>query len=307
MWVDTLLIFAFFGAFGGVLAAIQTTDVHKLMKLTEVRWGGWPRFFCVALGLFISACGGIGGAIAGLLILLVDGKIQRTDLTDHDRLLYAGTGLVAGFIGFRLLKRVAERFDKVMEAAEKKAEQTAERVTEDKLAQEHQKEMQRDLLTRSIGQGLIAAGGNVRPSEIDQAIRNLELARKEFPRDRTAIIVLARLYANQRRDLQTAIETLTHGLDAVQQQQTTQQKDIADILYNRACYYFRLAKQTADEGEKARLIELMYTDLDRSFQLSSENIQDAHQDTDFQDLKTDSRFAKLTKRPVQEKPTGENI
>src|SRR5205807_1803555 len=65
IWVAVLILFGISGAAGGILAALQLTDLPELMKSSELRMSR-VRAANITLALAISAAGGIGGAGAAL-------------------------------------------------------------------------------------------------------------------------------------------------------------------------------------------------------------------------------------------------
>lgn len=107
-WTQIILCFGLAGAFGGILASIQHINLPSLLASSENEHWTRERMCNVVLALLIGAMGGVGGAGAALFVMLVDSKI-KVPPDDLGRLSAITSGLLGGFVGFQLLKRVAEQ------------------------------------------------------------------------------------------------------------------------------------------------------------------------------------------------------
>ena len=256
-WVEILLLFMIAGMLGGILAALQYTDVSALIEHPPSVLG-WQRIASVMLALLVSGLGGVGGALAALFLLLMDNKIAAGPLNDQSRLTYVATGVVTGFLGFRLMKYVAMRFEDVTRrAAEEQAERTATSVVEERLRFDQQK------LTRMEA---INLGRMSQISEYAQnapaAIERLLPIYQNNVADREVAILLAWLQANRTKNLPQAIATLSESIQALSRQ--NDEPNQADLLYNRACYH---ARRSDLEGEA----EAALHDLAASCRIKPEN------------------------------------
>jgi tetratricopeptide (TPR) repeat protein len=332
MWFEVLAFVMLSGAFGGILAAIR--PITRRSEDRDRPAGGPAddpaRRAVTWTEVWTSALGGIGGAVAGLSLMLVDKKIDNKCLSDIDRLVLICMGTIAGFLGFQLLQLVADRFNRAVQRAEEVARKEGQKAQEaaqqevqrvearvqqvarddkqaaheevKKVAHEEVKketaEALKDQLSRiqlvtAIGKSLSALQEN--SSSIPDAIKELEEARTPFPDDRSSAIVLGRLY-RRREDYPSAIRVLTDVLEAMRQRGTTIAKNESDILFNRAIYYHKLSEKEAGPEEKKRLQERAYEDLERCIKLAPENAEAARLDDDFKNLWEEPKFKELTAR-----------
>jgi len=287
-WLDVLLCFALSGAFGGVLGAIQVADISTLLRSSlSAHWTPF-RAYNVTLALVIGALGGIGGAIAAMLVMALDSKIA-IPVQDTHRLIYIGMGTVAGFLGFKLLGKIAERVGTWLEI-EKEVKKQVERSTTEIIAQERKRA---DELISAITKALAAQEPHASERVVADAVAALERVRGEAPDNRTAAMMLGWLYASKQNDIKKAIAVLTDALGAMKARRTEEPQNVADVLYNRACYFYRLA-EGAQEAEKSNLKASMYKDLEDSVRLKPENAQDAlNEPHDFENVKSDAEFRRL--------------
>jgi tetratricopeptide (TPR) repeat protein len=276
-WIPVLLLFLISGAFGGILAALQMTQVEVLFRSSEATGWNWIRARNVGTAVGISAVGGAGAAVAALFVMLLDGKIKaRTEGTakcnviicDIDALTYISTGVLAGFLGFRLLTSVATNF------LDRQKLGHVEKETDRKL-----EEMSKKLdLKEAVTKGMIACTREPNHPDIAEAITKLSKLLEVFPAQREAIVVLGRLY-RRTGDLTKAIAVLQQGLDAMKRV-TTSDADRSGVNYNLACYHCLLSK-TATGAERDRLLTQAFDYLRESIRLDPSNAKDAATDEDF--------------------------
>ena len=294
IWVEVLLLFGVSGAFGGILAAIQLARIPNLFKSSEYIWQMW-RPANVALALLASAFGGVGGAGAAMYVMLLVGKIAKGSLEDLDRLTYVSTGLLAGFLGFSLLKKVAEGFGDALRL----------RDVEDKVDQERKERLRNELAT-AVNLGRAAQNTKKPPTPeelatVNAAVEALTRMRKEFPADRSAAQILGWLLANRlEQRLQNAIEVLDSAVAALAEGGLQDSKDCARLMYNRACYHYRFAMdQTLAEAARADHKRRMYEDLARVLRIEPAMAGKALADTagDFVNVLGEDQFRRLTAQP----------
>lgn len=121
LWLGTILLFMIGGGLGGIVAHMQRLQDGS--TLGRLSWSDE-----VTRGLVISATGGMGGAFAAMFIMILDSKIskqQTPNLDDYVILTFVSTAFVSGYLGFRFLKSVAERFE-LLNAAKVEAKKIAE-------------------------------------------------------------------------------------------------------------------------------------------------------------------------------------
>jgi tetratricopeptide (TPR) repeat protein len=286
VWVQILLCFGMSGAFGGILASMQLANLPDLLRSAQADHWSLPRIFNVALALVISAFGGIGGASAALFVMLLDGKIKQ-NLDDISRLTYVTSGLLAGFVGFQLLKRVAEGFAQALNAAKDVAGKEASRIVEPL--------QKRAELFEAITEGMVALQNkeSVRKETIQEAIARLESIRKDFPENRRAAILLGRLYRHCMNDLQRAVEVLSDAKRGMDEKQNTKPDDEAAVLFNRACYNCLLSNNATTPLEKEELKNKGYADLELACKISPQNASQAATDADFGCIREEEKFRQL--------------
>ncbi|HEV8069236.1 MAG TPA: hypothetical protein VGP76_15965 [Planctomycetaceae bacterium] len=298
-----LILFAVSGAFGGVLGAIQLTDIPTLIRSPlSAHWNPF-RAYNVMLGLIVSSLGGIGGAVAAMLVMALDNKIEFDKVTcaigEKNKLVYIGMGTVAGFIGFKLLGKIAERVGTWLQIKDEVKRQVERSASEER--------KRADELVAAITKGISAQVPNARPAAISDAVTALEKVRTDAPDNRTVAMMLSWFYADtEPKNPQKSVIILTETLAAMKSRGTEAAEHVADILYNRACFQYRLA-EAAQGAEKDKLRELVYKDLEESVRLRPDNARDAVEEPeDFASMKAEDRFRKLTATVALEIPPAHN-
>ena len=278
--LQILFIMCAAGAFGGMLDVIQLIDVRKLVE-QEGPIVVFTRRFFVALAL--GAFGGIGGAVAMLFIITATAKLDTGDKPEN-LLLLISLGMVSGFLGYRVLRSVAMRVEKQIQDVE---ERTDKKIRE---AESNLKRYTEIIEAVNIGRSVVADRSAERFA-LEEAIEKLEALRSQMPDHREINIVLGTIYRKMGK-YRKAIQTLTEALQAMRAK-GAKDKDVADVLYNRACYYNLLA-DSVDGTERGELKQNAFADLEASFRLSPSNRSDAAEDGDFLSLRNEERFRTLT-------------
>lgn len=294
-----LAILSGFG--GGLISAVASLlDPGKTEKGYEATNG-------VSVGVFVWGRGllGIGGAFAVMLAIIVAGR-YKDDVTASNLLFMTSICVVAGFVGQRMLSAVAKRMeDQIAQEVDRKTKgvrDSVEKVVEEK-ARETEKvveEKARETKVHvNIGDNILAALGtlnarNFDPTEIGQYIKDLESAREnpDYRTDRTLNIVLARLYADGRKDYDQAIAILTRFTEE-RAKQGPPDINLADGFYNIACYKVR--KMLTVSGDAAvELRAQALAALEKSVKIAPQNAEDAASDRDFRPLSDDPEFKRIT-------------
>ena len=276
-WVPVLALMLIPGAFGGILSVLQLLEIRRLISGKSVI--GHAKHFSAALAL--GAIGGCGGALAMLLIGVWTNQLDFHGTT-HNYLLFVSLGMVSGFLGFKLLKSVATNLEKQIHDIETKTQDQIE-VVKDQLIEDDS----------TIDKGKLIRDNPTAPAaEIEEIIPELIRVTKRRPTDRTASILLGNLYDRIRKH-QEAISAVTDTLEAKRQAGSADDKDAADLLFNRACYRVPLWKEQADPQQKKRLRDAIIKDLKQSFELSPANRIEAKTDDDLVALGDDEEFKKI--------------
>ena len=276
-WIAVLALMVVPGAFGGILSVLQLLEIRRLLAGKNVI--GDRRGFTAAI--ILGAVGGCGGALGMLLIGVWTNQLDFR-ATTHNHLLFVSLGMVSGFLGFKLLKSVATNLEKQIHDIESR---TTDRI-----------EGLRDQLIEDdsvIDKGkLIRDNPNASDAEIAEIIPELVQVTKRRPADRTASILLGNLYDHIGKH-QEAVSVVTDTLSHKQKLGTANDKDAADLLFNRACYRIPLWRSEANAVNKQRLRDAIIEDLKQSFELSPANKVDAKTDPDLALLSEDAEFKKI--------------
>jgi hypothetical protein len=314
-WIAVLLFFAIPGGFGGVLylvlpyAAARGRDpfAEPASQPTASQAGAGkpdPLPFPTLWEFVIGVLGGVGGSVAGLFVMLLDHKVVEGP-GPLDCLLYICVGMIAGFLGFRLLQPIAINLLRVMQQQTRAAEKIREESQQTgRQVSEQAKEVQLAELKGKAREALDLAVKNRNFASIPTAILRIQEARHEFPEDYELGIYLARLYrwAGERPKLQPAdrdkkyldaIRILDEYVEAIRKDPKHRPHDEATFLYNRACYHLRRMEVTADAAEKDRLRQKALADLKAAIALDPENYDFAENDGDLDSLLGTPEFAAL--------------
>jgi len=301
-WIPVLISMIVSGAFGGLLAVLQVfaqdtglfppETEPSLSKGKRVDVSSWrqprqlPPYRIRCLWIAIGVLAGIGGAIAVMTVLMLDGKFD-TPPEDEHILFYISIALIAGYSGFRYMNRVAQSLEERYKELARRQDQEGRQVDE----------METNVtLKMAVTQGFVVAEGLAGRKTVDEfvvrdAVRSLSDALKEHPEERRCAILLARIHRHHNKpeevqycgNLQKAIKVLDEAISA---RKGKDEKDTADLLYNRACYKSLLASTNGKEEDKNSALN----DLERSAQMSPDNASEAYEDKDFAWLKEDPRF-----------------
>ena len=160
---------------------------------------------------------------------------------------------------------------------------------------EHAKEeaIRRMKLDLAIVQGKIAQTSSVTDEFVKSAIEKLEDARKDYPADRKAAIVLGSLYRKQSR-MNDAVKMLREAFAARVKEGLDKDVDAAAITFNLACY-LGVIRLTAPEEKQPELKRVLLAQLRHSFTYDPTNVADAQKfdDGDLKEFKDDPDFLAL--------------
>jgi hypothetical protein len=266
-WLITLVLFVLSGAAGGMLSAVQLVEMPTLFRSEETRHWQRARGYNVLAALAVSATGGIGGSMASMFVMVLDGKI-RFPIDGLLALRYISTGVITGFLGFQFLKIIANSFGDKFGA--KYVDEKAALI------------LKKLRLSEATTLGLIAEGRPKGHKDIPLAIAALEESLVDFPDDRRANIILAELYATNQGDRNRGIAILEKAWEAMKQTGTPENR--AAIQYNLACYKSRSAFE-ATQADKEHLKTLALGHLRQALDLWPNDRTDAMADRDFQWLR----------------------
>ena len=231
--------------------------------------------------MILGSVGGVGGSIAILAVLVADGKLASPP-TDQQVLGFISLGIVAGFLGFTLLKTMARGLTAELEKRFKETET----LVLTKVGEAETEARTQNELNAAIIDALQTANAKTKASatETHTALARLEAARRSFPTLRSAGIISARLLRNLEK-YQEAIDRLTDVLNARFNAKMPLDYDGAALLYNRACYRNLLADEpNTTPDERGRLKTLAEEDLLQGGRIVPDDLLSAKADPDLKTL-----------------------
>jgi len=279
-----LLLFAVSGLLGGLLAGLHLTDAEKLRGSSAGDHWRWAHARNYLARLALSASGGIGGGIAALFIMLLDGKIE-VPMDDLLVLRYVSTSVIAGFLGYQLLGGIARQWAQQFGAMKDVA---------DKAAQEKFEEAQRRLeRQQAITSGLFAQSETARQEDVERAIAQLREQLSRYPDDRALAMILSVIYFRKRNDLEEAIRILEDAMKVMKERGTETPENIADMHYNLACYHCALMTSSTDAARRDRHRKETYRHLREAVRQPA-NADFAASDPDLDAIRNDPEFLQIT-------------
>ena len=273
------------GAFGGVVAMLNVVQVRDVLKQGRAAYGNLKRIvWCIGMG----AIWGAGAAMASAIILATDDKFDGLSSTEAKvkvkaEILICATGVVAGFAGIGLLKRLSSKLGDDVKRLQDEMEETKEEIAEEK--------EQTTEFSTAIGWATLALSKPQKGrdksflSVATPAIAKLEKAHENFPHDRTVAVFLGRLY-RWKDDLPNAIRVLEETVEAQKKlrgKNASASVDEAVMLYNLACYR-NLECRSAAEDKKAGLRVQAVAALNQATSICPEFLDDARTDSDLEDI-----------------------
>jgi hypothetical protein len=182
--------------------------------------------------------GGIGGALSVMLLLAVDGRVLSNGSTRF-RLICIGAGVVGGFVGFRLLRMIADRGEKaVAEVLDKyvnKVEEVVEKAGEATSgAMQYSQGVEMARAARNEIKGDVPVDPN--KATYFRGVVNACLALMEkHPGDRSLTVPTCGILAKGLGERKRAVEILVREAGKAEGLQKSV-LDIAPMYYNVACY-----------------------------------------------------------------------
>lgn len=274
----------FFGAFGGVAATLNLVQIRDVMRSGMSAYGSfWRLIWCIVVGAFWGA----GAALAASVILATDDKFEGLASPEAkvrlkaEMLIYA-SGLIAGFAGINLLKRLSSKFgEEDVKRLENEIKETKAEIAEDK-------EQTTELVT-AIGWATLALSKPTKGDDpgfvavADQAIAKLERVRPHFPTDRSVAIFLGRLF-RWKGDVPSAIRILETTLEASQKARKGEPgtRDEAAMLFNLACYRNLMCRRKGPDAPDWRIKAVKA--LNEATKICPEFLDDAKTDDDLKDI-----------------------
>jgi hypothetical protein len=287
---------------GGAVGGIAECLTHLKLSATGLMFDG-AKADREAFRSFVrvSAWIGLAGAVGVLFVFVATRWWQEESKTDSLPLFVLTLSVAAGFGARRLLPHLTRRLEQQIkevgdEAKDAKVEsgiaQQVAKEAEGKAEQAKEEAFVSQIIARSLA--TLNEGEKAPPNEVFECIEAIGGLLGRRPMHRTANIVLGRLL-NAAGDLVGAIDALDRFIEA-KNSSGQLDGDLADALFNRACYHVKVwqeagAEPSADglKYRKQRALE----DLKESFKLKPKNIHDAQTDPDLKPLWQDHEFLAL--------------
>lgn len=292
----------------------RPTKVGNDNQMAGIAWWGWLLIALFGLGLVLFNILLLRAALPSLRTLLTGGpNIEFMELP----LLIASITLEAvvlvlalgGFFGFygvtkeyehvkdlrKESRAELERVEQRTEALRAEASELHEVLRKEK---EDSERMRKEVDLRSrygtaITLAISTLAPPMLPTSCKDQIADLESLLTELPLDRSLTILIGRLYWEGLGDLDTAIGVLSRYLFLAERKPDFSRVDIADVRYQRACYYaLKREFPTCGEGERNTLEEKVKADMLFSIELRPENKLDAQQDPDLKSLRETAQWLK---------------
>lgn len=266
------------GGLGGLLDyfnRFKMNNDNKKLCFQDTTIGIYQFFSLAAISIAL----GCGGALAIQFAMLSVGKFDIAATIESIMWLLT-TSVVAGFSGRRMLNLVSSKLEEQIGEAKRDAGKAKEEAIE---AKEEAEEVL--LITRASA----AVGPNSTCSERISLLSEIKSFLNEKPTHRYLTILAGRIHRKD-GNYEGGIQVLTHYLE-IKDKLNEQDRDYADVLYNRACYRALLASEATYNNEMER--KECLKDLRRSVELSSENASDAASDSDFDGIKELPEFIKI--------------
>jgi|GEM_PF-6537776 len=258
--------------------------------MVYLRFGAFLGLFLAAAVIGIAGAGGIAGILVLIKVFdpqLIAATTLQTQLQFQVELF--GVSIIAGFIARRLLPILGENLVSRVKEHSKQLEE--QRQTGLQLKEENSKLRDELVVERALSvlQSQSVEGWIASEREIMDF-----LAR--HPNHRRATIFAARFAAERppadkrAPDYRKGIEILTRFLN----QPNVSDFDYADVIYNRACYYAKLAEDVSGD-EKKTFTQRALDDLKESLRRKPENKNEAEADKDtwLKGISNESEFKKL--------------
>lgn len=247
-----------------------STDRSRF-SINETFLAWWHVAPLVITNVIIGICGAI--AVQFALVLL---RSFRSTGSVDDQIFILSISTAAGFAARRILPSLSDRLEsqvaqvRINTEEASRISQEANRLSQEagKRAQEAGKEADEAVFFAKVQDALKA---NANPSTRFYCIAKIKKSLQENPLQREYTIMLGRLLrAND--NYHGAVEVLENFVA----KKNIEDKDVADVLFNIACYKSQQWDRMGSEQDKKEAVSALV----RSIRLSPENVKDAVNDTD---------------------------
>jgi hypothetical protein len=261
---------------------------------------------------------GIGGGLSAVLAAIWLKSFPIDDsVLNVIKILSMST--VAGFIGYRLLPAISTGLEERLNMTERKVSHAQEIAERTERAQDNAQRIieklktttseQEDRLKQNMKKANVNLDYNLAISQAVAALnleskgdckrsaRKISLILNDWPNDRRLYILLGRLHRwSHKPDVAEGYDDGIRVLDEfILKKGESEDEDIADALYNKACYLTQKASKVKGlkKNEKEILIDEALKTIKRSVEIWPPNKEESSDDSDFSPLKNNAKFQEL--------------
>jgi hypothetical protein len=219
--------------------------------------------------------------------------------SDENKLYLIVLGVVAGFIGHRILPRVARGLEERMDLTEKEAifatkkadDAVKETEKAQKEAEKAQKEAEKAQKEAEKAQNITYAITLIETKAYKKAEKILLSLGKTDPLNPLINFKLANMYKRM-EDFAKAVNLTSKYIEAMRAANKENDEEFGVALYNRACYR---TKQALSSPRSDELLSKAFDDLERAIEFDPARRGYAWQDEDFEKLRKEGnpRFAEI--------------
>lgn len=278
-WINVLLIVGIASAFGGLLQGLyrriyrllddENVDHHdgEIGRLARLPW--WD--------LLIASFLGVGGGAAVLLVLSATNNLNLND-GDKNLIFLVVLGIVAGFIGYRILPRVARGLEERISKTEERSD-TA-------ILEAAQAANRAGIAAKAAHKAFVfalTAAASIK-SEFEKCEGYLRELLEQEPDDRQVNLKLGSMVKRLGRYAEAG-DIMSDFMRRNEELGQQGSLDWSDALYNRACY--RIQDALKDDTRDENMLALGLNDLKNAISNFDILKDDAWMDSDFGVLKSE--------------------
>jgi tetratricopeptide (TPR) repeat protein len=301
-WCNAILFVGIPAFFGGILQV-----AHELTYGSQHRpAGGAPpkTKWASLIDVIIGGLFGVGGGAAVILAAILFNKNFDMKRTDENELYLVVLGVVAGFVGYRILPAVARGLEERMVKTEKESHIALDKAIQ--VAKDVEialKKAENAVRGAEKAQKMAYITYLIEKNDYKKAEKYLLDLRKNDRLDFSIYSQLSNLY-KRKNDYTGAIDLTNQHIEDLRAANMGSDEAYTKALYNRACY---TTLRAFSSGHDEVLLAKALDDLRRAIGLNPELRELAWSDDDFEKLRKERnpRFAEIVGREYLELTGGD--